>query len=421
MSVRDVGIAPAATAGRDSTAFPRPPLSEEIAARLPPPLEQALRRQAARLLPLTRWRIPMIMLRGRAACGSAASALVVGRAHEGYWTTRFFAGPVRRESLGRCALRQLAARVAAVRDDVDLTLVDLDLRSLEALPAHEYLVVPEWVAMRAPVPRDLVALSRRSGQVSADLRRVRHGGFTWRVSHETRDFERFHREMYLPHLQARYGKLAHAHARTRLLRSFGRGGVLLVERDGRPVAGHVFECAGDGLASVALGAVDGAERALKQGAMAALYIHLLDHARAMHCASVDLRGTRASLTDGVLRYKRKWGAAVGMKADVLRGTALHWRDGSGPAGAFLRRHAPIFRAGAELCAFTLAPPSMRSDAEMQALRDDLWVPGLRALCVGVPRPFAGTTPSDVVLVPSDNSGACDPAAVHAALSGREPR
>ncbi len=361
--------------------LPTPRLAEMIGAMLPPPVEAALRRTMAAMLRWLPRSIALTWLRGVAA-GSGASVRVLvagGEAAAAYWLERFFAGAPQCEQRRHVPLRRLPAVLDTLRDEVDLTLVHLDLASARCLDRGAYVAVPDWVGMRVPVPRDLAALARGNRNVAEDVRKTRRGGFVAEISHAADDFEFFYAHMYLPHLQARLGAQAHVRSVRRLRRSFMRGGLLWIVRDGVRVAGHLFEADGDTLHSVAVGTAAGDERLLKEGAGAALYVHFVAYAAGQRHGMLDLRGTRASLHDGLLRYKRKWGATLYTRTDVHHACLFHWPRTSRVLTGLLAQHSLIAQRGGALFGVAAAEAPDADVGAADRTRRTLWVPGLREL------------------------------------------
>ncbi|MEP7207648.1 MAG: GNAT family N-acetyltransferase [Casimicrobiaceae bacterium] len=392
---------------------------EALTERLPGRLDRAFRAGANALLPPQHWHIPLTILEGVAATsGPPVRVLVAGPEPAArYWIGRCLAKVSLRKSLAPCALFRLRAELVRRRAAVDLTLVCLDRASARWFAGDDYLMVPEWIGMRAPTP-DLRALGRRSGRVAGDLLRVRNGRFTWRLAQSRQAFDAFYASMYLPYVHARHGELAHAHSRARLASAWRHGVLLGVERDGELVAGQLLEREGDVLHLVALGVRDGDEELLKAGASAALYVFAIEYATREGCRFLDFRGTRASLADGVLRYKRKWGAGVSVRGDVRHATWMHWHGLSDATVAWLVAAAPVFQVGTELYGLVVAdrnaPPRRETLVKM---RDDWAVPGLAALCVLASANDAHAIPG-IHVVPCHASRPCNPAMVHASVAAR---
>src|SRR5262249_12841572 len=121
--------------------------------------------------------------------------------------------------------------------------------------------------------------------------------------------ERFRRELYEPYARGRFGDLfvplpAHVfrHARR-------HGCLVLLEHEGRLVAGALLEHAGSELRVVAFGVA--ADPAVPAGTeVEACYCHAIRLAVEWRVPRLGLGACRPVLTDGVLRYKRKWGGRI---------------------------------------------------------------------------------------------------------------
>lgn len=129
----------------------------------------------------------------------------------------------------------------------------------------------------------------------------------------------------------------------RMRRPFRRGGILWIVRRGERIAGVLFDLRHRVLDAVALGVRKGDQALVREGAIAACYAQLVEHARANGCLAVDLRGSRPSPLDGVTRYKRKWGAELYDRIDVVSTTLVHWNRLTPAVSSLLQRLPLIFR------------------------------------------------------------------------------
>src|SRR5207253_2690645 len=134
-------------------------------------------------------------------------------------------------------------------------------------------------------------------------------GLTARIASDRDELDRFRRELYEPYGRRRFGDLfapipphAFRHARR-------AGWLILLEADGRTVAGAVLERWSRDVRILAFGVeIDGP---LPTGLLlAACYYHAIEFAVNGGFPRLSLGTTRPVLTDGVLAYKRKWGAYV---------------------------------------------------------------------------------------------------------------
>ncbi|MBK7333805.1 MAG: peptidoglycan bridge formation glycyltransferase FemA/FemB family protein [Betaproteobacteria bacterium] len=207
------------------------------------------------------------------------------------------------------------------------------------------------------------------------------------MSHLASDFAAYYREMYVPYVRSRHGAGAYVQSARRLRRAFRRGGLLWVSRNGERRAGLLFEHRQGTLVALAVGTVGDPVRQLKEGAIAALYVHMLDHARSAGCADIDLRGSRPSLDDGITRFKRKWGGIVYDRPDVLTTTLVHWHRMTPAAREFLTHTSLVFRDAGTLSALAVAGPDERAGADPGDTWTRLGMPGLHRMIV------LGTTPA----------------------------
>jgi hypothetical protein len=310
-----------------------------------------------------------------------------------------------------------------LRPSADLTLAHIDRLSARLYFDDDYLTVPDWVGAWLPMPVDLGRLARTRNTVADDIRNTRCHWHTSEVAHAAVDFEMFYDRMYLPYAHNRHGMQAHVHGKYALRRAFRRGGIIRLIRDGSPLAGGLFERNGSTLVLLALGVVNGDVALLKQGAVAALYVHFFDYAREQGCTAIDLRGSRPSLLDGVLRYKRKWGATLYDKCDVLHTTLVHWNRLDDVVAEFLEHTPLIFRDGDGLSAVAVVDRRAPwTAADLRRARDKLWVPGLRSLSLiaNVERPGSLPIPPGTQLLARKTLSDAGPRALLTAI-GVSPR
>jgi hypothetical protein len=293
-------------------------LAEEVAARLPEPLREPaldLMDRTRRLLHLRHARFPRRRLTG--CVGPTASRLTALVAADGvssaWWREILFAEPPTEALLDTLDARALVAtsrrQVAA---DVDLAVWQHPWPLPR--PRDGALIVPSWTPLWLDVTGGLEAVVRgeRSGRAARknDLRRVQRLALTVRAG-DAADLLRFATDLYAPHVARRFGALGVPRPLHALRRAHRRGWLLMLERDGRPEAGVLVERDRDGPCITAFGATASAAAA---GAIEACYCAAIERAAANGDRRLALGATRPLLTDGVLRYKRKWGARLGTPA-----------------------------------------------------------------------------------------------------------
>lgn len=301
---------------------------------------------SAWLRPLADLFLPVTMLRGRAReTGEAASVVVAGPLPRvGWLVEQFFAAPPSREPLGHVPVWRLARTMRRHGASADLAIARVARISARALGFDDdWLPVPDWVGTRLVAPFDLRAIAHRSHSVADDLRKLRRSGCAAEITRQAGDLAAFHRDYYLPFVLQRHREDAMVKSVRRMRRPFRRGGILWVVRHGERIAGVLFDLRHRVLDAVALGVRNGDQALVRNGAIAACYAQLLEFAQANGCLAVDLRGSRPSPLDGITRYKRKWGAELYDRIDVVTTTLVHWNRLTPAVMSLLQRLPLIFR------------------------------------------------------------------------------
>ena len=317
-------------------------------------------------------RVPVVLLRGATNhSGQQGTMLVAG--HDpwvSYLPSRFFVGEPQRELVGNVSPWELPALLDRLRTSADLTIARMDRLSARIWFGHDYLAVPEWVGTRLSVPDDLDKLMRSGGSLRRDMTLIRRHKFLPLVTRGSEDFETFYHSMYVPFTRTRHGELVFMRKPHDLRHRLGRGGILWMLRDGQRVAGMQFERKCQTLDLLALGTVNGDLAHVRDGAIAALYYHVIRLARELGCTMVDFRGSRPSLSDGLLRFKRKWGITLYDRTDMYYDLLVRWNGVNGVVKDFLSHTGLIFRDEGRLSAI---------HADESQSRRSLWIGGLHRL------------------------------------------
>jgi hypothetical protein len=133
--------------------------------------------------------------------------------------------------------------------------------------------------------------------------------FELRVSTALADVKYFYENMFVPYTMKRYGKYAVIDSYEEILSMIAQQGMLmLMLREGQPVAASLCQRKGDELDYKRVGILDGNEEVLAVGGLMAIYYYMIDYAIAHNFQSVGLGQSRSFLTDGVFNNKARWGA-----------------------------------------------------------------------------------------------------------------
>jgi hypothetical protein len=319
---------------------------ENILFQLPDSVQEGLTRYGLFLL---HWiglrRVPVVLLQGAARqTGAPGKLLIVGEERwMQYPIQRFFMDKPTSESLGHVAVRALPQYLDNVQIQADMMLVRIDRLSGRKLFDHRYLAVPEWVGTKLEVPEDLNEVVRSGGSIHRDMTLVRRHGYEPRCTFGAEDFDDFYSSIYLPFAVGRHGDSAIVRQAGDLRRRVRHGGILWLQQGGRRVAAVLFERKGRSLDLLALGTLNGDLQLVKEGAIAALYFFSIELAGKLGYQTVDFRGSRPSLMDGLLRYKSKWGVSLYDKTDSHHDWYLRWSEANEVVQEFFSHTPLIFR------------------------------------------------------------------------------
>ncbi len=265
-----------------------------------------------------------------------------------YLRRRFFPRGSEARVIGRYRTWQLPRLLRRHRGGVDIAVARVDVFSARFFAGTEYLRVPDWIGMTAPVPASNEELACSSNR--EDRRCIKRKQLRWRVSHTLEDLHLYLERDYLPYMRARHGGNAYFQPAAWLRRKFMQGGLLWVEKDGVALAGTLFERRGDVLHLWSTACVGGDERLLRERALAASYLFIFEYARSVGAQTIDFRGCRPSTQDGLFHVKKKWGGVVREHAEIVYDCLVHWAVPNERLKHFLRHTPLIFRDGEHLSA-----------------------------------------------------------------------
>jgi hypothetical protein len=303
-----------------------------------------------------RSRFPVVRLSGRTERnGHHCSIIVAGRQPAATYLTEFiFASPSESTVLGNVPLWALPRLLTSLTPSVDLVIARVDTLSAQLLFDSNHLHAPEWVELWLTVPADLSSLTTgyHNKGLKKDLRRVARNGITCELSQSEADLEVYYHDFYVPYARLRFGTYSQLTSLAVLRRRLKYGGLRWAVRDGQRLAGSTFVHGNIVYRSQTIGAAEGDASVLQSGAFVALYWAAIEHAHALGCKEVDFGGSQAILTDGTLRFKRKFGARLVDRGYSVR-RLLRWSK-LNPTVLTLLRTAPlIFREGRHLSALSM--------------------------------------------------------------------
>ena len=322
---------------------------------------------------------PVAILRGKTPNEGAQGTVIAAGSEKQikYLASHFFQEKPKWEELGDTPLWNLPGRLKSMRSSADLTVVHIDRLSARLAFGKEYLAVPEWIGWVLEVPEDISELSRGNPSLKSDLRAISLNNFTSDITYSDSDFDFFYSRMYVPSVLKRHGGQGRMENYYKLRRCFRNGGLLRVRQNGKHVAGGVFQPMGKTLRFLILGTLDGDWEIVKEGGVAALYLFIINHAKGFSFRCLDFGGSRPSLNDGLLRYKRKWGMKIIENKYVYHDFLVYWNRLSDPVFSFLSNSPLIFRDKNGLSVIkTVDSDEPITQAELEKINRAIATPGL---------------------------------------------
>ncbi len=289
---------------------------------------------------------------------------------------------------GRWLGRGLAVECAAVHGSVradargarglpvspDLTVAEVPTWIAPHLGRHGWLILPKQVAHH----QSFLGAAGQPNAYERDLsERLAAADLSLRFTSARRDLARFDAELYRPTVERHHGHDGHPTPWPVLRLLVARGGLVLVERAGLPVAGAVAAPSpldpGELRISV-LGVRDGDYQRVEELARLAPIGAWVGRARRERFGLCNHMGSLPFVHDGLMRRKLRWGTSLATFPERRTVLAVRInRDGPGLA-ALLGQRPCICLSRAGLVGVAGAAQSHRSD-DGEPLR---WPPGLVA-------------------------------------------
>lgn len=272
---------------------------------------ERLLRGAHALVAALRNRGRLVRLSGVSAVdGGPLHALVdLGREGEAFWGGLLFAGRPTRTVVGETRTRFGILRSGAARLDADIVLLRHHRLARGAARRAGFLCVPSWVETAVDTRgtlAEVLARSRVPRTLKSDLRRIERAELRATLGTGT-DVATFLRDWYQPFARARWGASYVPLPRAWMRQAPRFCHVLWIERHGERVGAALLEPRGTVLRDVAVGIRDPED---PPGVRAAQYYFAIKHAIDGGWQALNLGGCRPVLSDGVLRAKLKWSAAL---------------------------------------------------------------------------------------------------------------
>lgn len=229
------------------------------------------------------------------------------------------------------------------QSEVDLVVLDLPWPVCRFVKKDGFLTLAPWVNMVIPIGDTWEAVVGRWAKnvKGEDLRRIRKHQLNYRMVDSEQAFRDFYHSFYVPYVTMRFGDAVFIEPEAKIVSIHEYGEIIEIIRGDTVIAAGILIDVDGSLGFHWTGIPTDIDPPMRDGAFAALYYFIVRLAYERGCDEVDCFTSRPTLSDGVLRYKRKWGGILS-GCDTLNGQILLKPMRSNRAvTTFLRQHPPI--------------------------------------------------------------------------------
>lgn len=316
---------------------------------------------------LHRYRVPAWRLSGAARASEKGLSLVFAgqRESKNYFAHLAFDGGYTEQFLGPMWIWNVWRR--GIRLGSDLVVAQEWIAERGRRARGRGFCIPCWIGTETDVEQ-ATRLCRTSENIKSDARRLKRHALTYTIVKDPAAIAEFYSSMYVPYVERTYGDRAMLTPWKEFAPDLERSELMLLWKNGEAIAGNLFVDAGDQrVLTRALGVKNGDPEYVKMGAAAALYYFEVAYLRQKGYRKIHYGASRPFLKDGVLSFKKKYGAnVVDRDQRIFRVRVARYSEST---RAFLRSNPFLSeRAGCFYANFFVDRPA---DAESPKLRADV--------------------------------------------------
>ena len=264
---------------------------------------------------------------------------------------------------------------------VDLVILDLPWPVCKFVRNEGFLTLPPWVNMVIPIGEtwDSVVSRWAKNVKGEDLRRIRKHQLNFRMVDAEQAFRDFYHAFYVPYVTMRFGEAVFIEPEAKVVAVHEYGEIIEILHEDSVIAAGVLIHDDGSLGFHWTGMPVDVDPTMRDGAFAALYYFIVRLAYERGCDEVDCYTSRPSLADGVLRYKRKWGAILSGCEDLNGQIMLKPMRKNLAVTAFLEHNPLITLVDGRFVARLLFKESEVSAARVLETVDAYYTDGLTSL------------------------------------------
>lgn len=214
--------------------------------------------------------------------------------------------------LGGESLRAIASAFKKNKNDIDAIFIRCDRFFCKFLEKKGCKIIPEFVSLKVDLSKELSEIYKSfSKSAKEDIRKVKKEGFSYEITDDLDKIRFFYDSMYIPYSYKRYGNFAICATFSTIRHLVERGSkLMLIKKNNDYLFGSLFFFSNNTVIGTHAGIINGKTELLKKGVSSASYYFAIIYSKKLNAKYLDFGSCRPFLNNGLLRYKKKWGASV---------------------------------------------------------------------------------------------------------------
>ena len=259
-----------------------------------------------------------------------------------YFTGFLLNQNIRHSFLGRRSFRKVPDLIKSF--NLDIVISEISPLALKHFQEYNGYIIPEWISMKINIDCPIGEVCKKNASHFSDvLRLIRKYNLTYEILTDKESFNYFNEKFYLPYITKRHGEEAWVEDLSMTWDQSPEPLLIAVRKDGVIVGESLIRKSGDSLRLLRLGLLDGNDDYRRHGVIGAIYYFSILEGQKFGCRYLDMGGTRPFLTDGLTKFKSRFGGEFESKLSSTKEYLwLGINEHSVIATEFMRRNPVMY-------------------------------------------------------------------------------
>jgi len=257
--------------------------------------------------------LPMYLLYGKEkTSGTTISILFISDKNSfSYLSDLLFSEEYTCKKIGNVCIWNVRRRLEKFSPGIDAVFIKSDRFYSNFFQKHGFTVIPEYISTMLDVSEPLEQIYKKFNRsAKKEIKQLEKHDYSYEISTDIDKLKFFYYQMYLSYAYRRYGKSARCVDFNVMRSVFEKGKLILVKDSDEYISGFLVHIDKDTVTITCSGIMDGKTDYLRKHTGAARYCFSILWTKENGFKQLHFGFSRPFLNDGVLRYKRKWGATV---------------------------------------------------------------------------------------------------------------